>query len=329
VASAPVPTTQPKDNYHEEEALVSIGMTRSAAPYRPRLRPGVRNQILGLLFISPWLLGLLAFTVYPVLASLYYSFTVYNVIQPPRFVGLQNYLDMVTQDPSFPITLYNTLYMVILGLPAAIVISFLLAGLLNNQMVGRPLFRTIFFLPAIVPVVAVSMVWLWLYNPNYGLLNATLASLGMHVVPWLSSPSLAKLSLIIIGVWGQGTTIVIFLAALQDVPHELYDAARVDGANGLHRFVNITAPMCTPSILFVLITGLIGWFQYFTIPYIMTQGGPMQSTEVYSYYLFVNAFTFFKMGYASALAWILFLIIAVMSFIAFRSSGRWVYYAGG
>jgi multiple sugar transport system permease protein len=293
------------------------------------LSAGARNQILGLLFVSPWLVGLGAFTVYPISASLYYSFTVYNVIQPPRFVGLQNYVNMVTQDPTFPIIIFNTVYFVAFGLPSAMVVAFLLAALLNNPMVARPAFRTIFFLPSIVPVVAVAMVWLWLYNPNYGLANATLASLGLQVIPWLSSPSLAKLSLIVIGVWQQGTTVVIFLAALQDVPRELYDAAKVDGANGFRRFVSVTVPLCTPSILFVLITGLIGWFQYFTLPYIMTQGGPMQSTNVYSYYLFQNAFSFFKMGYASALSWVLFLIIVVFTFIAFRSSARWAYYAGG
>jgi multiple sugar transport system permease protein len=308
---------------------VSVQATGQSASRGFRLSTGARNQILGMLFISPWLIGLLAFTAYPIIASLYYSFTLYDVINPPRWVGLQNYTFMLSQDPTFPIIVYNTVYMVLLGLPTAMLVAFLLAALLNNQIVGRPVFRTIFFLPAIFPAVPVAMVWLWMYNPNYGLINSTLASWGFQVIPWLSSPALAKLSLIAINVWGQGTTIVIFLAALQDVPRELYDAAKVDGANGFHRFVNITVPMCTPSILFVLITGLIGWFQYFTLPYIMTQGGPMQSTNVYSYYLFQNAFTFFKMGYASALAWILFLIIVLFTFIAFRSSARWVYYAGG
>jgi len=295
---------------------------------RARLGVGARNQILGLLFISPWLIGLLAFTAYPILASLYYSFTLYDIINPPQWVGLQNYVFMLTQDRQMPIVVYNTLYMVILGLPMAMGASFLLAALLNNDIVARPIFRTIFFLPSIVPAVAVAMVWLWLYNPNYGLINSTLASLGAQVIPWLSSPSLAKLALIIISVWGSGTTIVIFLAALQDVPRELYDAAKVDGANAAHRFVHITIPMCTPSILFVMITGLIGWLQYFTLPFIMTNGGPMQSTNVYAYYLYQNAFSFFKMGYASAQSWLLFVIIVAATFIAFRTSARWVYYAG-
>jgi multiple sugar transport system permease protein len=305
-------------------------MAVTAAPARRGFRIGTatRNQILGLLFVAPWLIGFLAFTVYPILASLYYSFTLYDVINAPQWIGLQNYTFLLTQDPQFPTVLFNTVYLVALGLPTSMAVAFLLAGLLNNNIVGRPAFRTIFFLPSIVPAVAVAMVWLWLYNPNYGLLNATLATLGLQVIPWLSSPALAKISLIIIAVWGQGTTVVIFLAALQDVPRELYDAAKVDGANGYRRFMSITIPLCTPSILFVMITGLIGWFQYFTLPFLMTNGGPMQSTYPYAYYLYQNAFNFFKMGYASALSWILFLIIVIVTFIAFRSSARWVYYAG-
>jgi multiple sugar transport system permease protein len=294
-----------------------------------RLSTAARNQITGILFISPWIIGFLAFTAYPILSSLYYSFTLYDIINPPRWIGLNNYVFMLSQDPSFPIVIYNTVYFVVLGVPAAMIVAFLLAALLNNNIVARPLFRTFFFLPAIVPSVAVAMVWLWMYNPNYGLLDGTLGGLGLQVIPWLGSPSLAKISLIIISVWGQGATIVIFLAALQDVPRELYDAAKVDGANGYHRFVNVTIPLCTPSILFVLITGLIGWFQYFTIAWIITQGGPMQSTEVYSIYLYQSAFQFLKMGYAAALAWVLFVVIALFTFITFRSSARWVYYAGG
>jgi len=282
-----------------------------------------------MLFVAPWIIGFLVFTVYPIAASAYYSLTQYDIINEPRFIGLNNYVFMFSQDPSFPVVLYNTSYFVILGVPAGLVASFLFASLLNTNIVARPLFRTFFFLPSIVPSVAVAMVWLWMYNPSYGLVNASLTALHMQVVSWLGAPSLAKLSLIIINVWIQGGTIVIFLAALQDVPRELYDAAKVDGANALARFISVTIPMCTPSILFVLITGIIFTFQYFTIPWVMTQGGPMQSTEVYGIYLYRNAFAFFKMGYASALAWVLFVVIVTSTFIMFRSSARWVYYGGG
>jgi multiple sugar transport system permease protein len=299
----------------------------SVRPARRASSAAMRRQLLGLLFISPWILGFLGFTAYPILASLYYSFTSYNILSPPQFIGLGNYVFMFTQDATFPIIIYNTLYIVVIGVPSALVVAFLLAALLNNAIVWRSLFRTIFFLPSIVPAVAVAMVWQWVYSPNYGLFNSLLASWGLHIIPWLSSPSLAKISLIIVSLWGQGTAIVIFLAALQNVPRELYDAAKVDGASGFQRFLAVTIPMCTPSILFVLITGLIGWFQYFTIGFIMTNGGPMQSTNFYSIYLYQNAFAFFRMGYASSLAWVLFVIIVILTIVIFRSSARWVYYA--
>ncbi len=287
-----------------------------------------RNQIYGMLFVSPWIIGLLAFTVYPILASLYYSFTRYDVINAPTFVGLQNYVLLFTQDKDFPIVLSNTVYLVVVGVPLGLLVAFLLASLLNNSVKGRPLFRTIFFLPSIVPVIATAMVWLWVYNPNYGIINASLAAMGLQVIPWLSSPDLAKVSIIIVQVWLQGSAIVIFLAALQDVPRELYEAAKVDGATAYHRFRNVTIPLCTPSILFVLITGLIGAFQEFSLTWILTRGGPMESTTFYGIYLYQNAFQFFKMGYASALAWVLFVIIVIFTIITFRSSARWVYYAG-
>jgi multiple sugar transport system permease protein len=293
-----------------------------------RLTTGMRSQLIGLAFISPWIVGMLAFTAYPILASLYYSFHRYDVINPPVFIGLDNYAFMLFEDPTFRVVLYNTIYIVVVGIPIAIAVSFLLASLLNADIVGRPVFRTIFFLPSIVPAIAVAMVWLWFYNPNYGLVNATLAAWGFQVVPWLSSPSLSKLSLIIISVWGQGATIVIFLAALQDVPRELYDAAKVDGADAVQRFRHVTIPMCTPSILFVVVTHLIGWFQYFTIAWVMTQGGPLQSTEFYSMYLYRSAFAYLKMGYASSLAWMLFLIVVTCTILIFRSSDRWVHYRG-
>jgi multiple sugar transport system permease protein len=171
-------------------------------------------------------------------------------------------------------------------------------------------------------------VWLWIYNPRYGLVNSFLASQGVQAIPWLSSPQLAKPSLIIIMCWAQGSAIVIFLAALQDVPRSLYDAAIVDGANRYQRFWHVTVPMCTPAILFNLLMGLISTFQFFTLPWLLTQGGPNRATEFYGIYLYRNAFLFFKMGYASALAWLLFLIIVAFTAVLFRTSARWVYYGG-
>lgn len=300
-----------------------------ALPVRRRvLTPPLRRLLTGLLFVSPWLVGFCLFTLYPIMASFYYSLTEYDVINPPRFIGLANYVDLLTADDNFFTVLYNTIYFVALGVPSGIVITFLLAALLNNPMRLRPFFRTIFFLPAIVPAVASAMVWLWIYNPSYGLISSQMASFGMTAIPWLSSPGLAKISLIIIHVWAQGTAMLIFLASLQDVPRTLYDAAQVDGANAVQRLRHVTVPMCTPAILFVMLTGMIGIFQTFTVPWLMTEGGPRLSTEFYGIYLYRNAFTFFKMGYASALAWILFLIAILVTIALFRSSARWVYYGG-
>ncbi|MEM7029495.1 MAG: sugar ABC transporter permease [Chloroflexota bacterium] len=287
-----------------------------------------RNILKGLAFVSPWLVGYLAFTIYPILASGYYSFTRYDVIRAPRFVGFENYTNLFVNDEIFWTVIYNTLYLVIIGVPAGIVTAFLLATLLNRPMRARPLFRTIFFLPVLVPAVASAEVWRWVYNTNYGVINSVLIGLELPVIPFLSSVALAKPSLILIHMWAQGTAIVIFLAALQDVPRSLYDAATVDGANNFQKFWNVTIPMTTPAILFVSLTGMIGMFQYFTQGWLLTEGGPNEATEFYSIYLYRNAFQYFKMGYASALAWILFVIILVVTLLIFRSSARWVYYAG-
>lgn len=304
-------------------------LTRDQAQRYRRLTPNeTRNLVKGLVFISPWIFGFLAFTIYPILASLYYSFTFYDVISAPRWVGLRNYQVLLFEDTNFRVVVWNTLYFVVLAVPLGAAVAFLLAVLLNNELKFRPLFRTIFFLPSIVPVVAVAMVWLWIYNPRFGLINSTLAAFGIPAIPWLSSPSMVKPSLIIIYCWAQGSAMIIFLAALQDVPRSLYEAALVDGANRLQQFWHVTIPMTTPAILFVLLTGLIGTFQYFMPAWVMTQGGPLLASEFYGMYLYRVAFQHFKMGYASSLAWILFIIIVIATIILFRSSARWVYYAG-
>lgn len=300
----------------------------AAATARVRRREA-RRILNGSLFISPWILGFIAFTIYPVIASFYYGLTRYDVVRPARFIGLENYQELLFKDTMFRIVLGNTLYFVVVGVPAGLVTAFLIANLLNQEVKGRSVFRTIFFIPSIVPAVASVMVWLWIYNTQYGLVDGVLVSVGMRAIPWLSDPDLAKISLIIIQCWGQGASIVIFLAALQDVPREMHEAAVIDGATSLRRFMHITIPLTTPSILFVLITGLIGTFQSFILPYLLTNGGPNNATELYAVYLYRNAFEFFKMGYASAMAWILFLIIVVFSVAVFRSSARWVYYAAG
>ncbi len=300
----------------------------TAVARRSAARKELSADLKGMLFVSPWILGFVGFTVYPIAASLYYSFMRYDVIRKPAYIGLENYITLFTRDERFRVVMGNTLYIVIFGVPLGLVTAFLLAELLNQNMRFRPLFRTIFFIPSIVPVVASAMVWLWVYNTQHGVINSILIGMGMRAIPFLSSPVLAKPSLILIRCWAQGGAMVIFLAALQDVPRSLYDAALVDGAGALARFRHITIPMTTPAILFVLITDLIDAFQQFTFPYLLTGGGPVDSTEFYGIYLYHNAFQFFKMGYASAMAWILFIVIVVFTVLVFRTSARWVYYGG-
>jgi len=266
-------------------------------------------------------------TVYPMGATIYYSLCRYDIVSPPRFAGLRNFIYML-HDDKLRIVIGNTLYFVLLGVPAGLIVAWCLANLLNPQIRFRSVFRMIFFIPTIVPVVVSASVWEWVYAPIYGLINSTLTALGVGSIPWLSSPALAKISLIICHCWAQGAAIVIFLAALQDVPASLYDAALVDGAGRWQRFWHVTIPMCTSSILFVFLTSLIGMFQYFTFGWLLTQGRPNMSTEFYGLYLYRNGFRYFKMGYASALALLLFLIIVGFTLLIFRTSARWVYYGG-
>lgn len=286
------------------------------------------NLVKGLLFISPWLIGFLAFTIYPIGASAYYSLTRYDVVRPPRFVGLENYTELLLDDQTMRVVTGNTLWWVAVAVPVGIIIPFLLANLLNKPFAGRSLFRAVFFMPSIIPVVASALTWQWLLNTNYGLINGFVMANGMKRIAFLSNPGLAKPSLAVINAWAQGSAMVIFIAALEEVPRSLYEAALVDGANGWHRFWRITVPMCTPAMLFLLITGLIGGFQLFGLPWLLTQGGPNQATEFYSIYLYRNAFLYSKMGYASALAWILFVLAVTASLTIFLSSSRWVYYRG-
>ena len=285
-----------------------------------------QNLGVGLFFISPWLIGFLIWVLYPLGSSLYYSFTRYDLLRPPVWLGLQNYIEIFTDDPHFGTVTYNTFYYVVLSVPLGVVSAFLLATLLNNDVRGRSLFRTIFFFPAIVPAVVTAMVWQFLLHTQYGAINATLAGWGFKTIPFISNPTLAKPSLILIHIWAQGNAMVIFLATLQDVPRTLYEAAIVDGANAWHKFWHISVPMCTPVILFNLIMGFIGGFQSFTLPWLLTGGGPNDATEFYALHLYRNAFQYLRMGKASALAWILFVVVVLFTILLFRSSARWVYY---
>ncbi len=287
-----------------------------------------RELFLGLLFASPWIIGFLAFTVYPLGSSLYYSFTRYDLMREPVFLGLDNYVKIVTTDEDFRLVMQNTFYWVLLSAPLGVVAAYLLATLLNTHIIGRSFFRAIFFIPSIVPAAVTAIVWQFLLNVQYGAFNATLKGLGMQTIPFLSNPQWVKPSLLVIHMWAQGSAMVIFLAALQDVPRSLYDAATVDGANAVQKFLHVTIPMTSPVILFNMVLAFIGGFQTFTLPWLLTGGGPNKATEFYALYLYRNAFSYLRMGKASALAWILFLIVVTFTVILFKASGRVVYYAG-
>lgn len=293
-----------------------------------------RQLIWGLAFCAPVIIGLLVFMAYPILASLAYSFTRYSVMKPPVWVGAANYAYLV-HDKLFWKSLANTAYFAALSVPLGILVALGLAMLLNLKVRGQALYRTFFFVPTIVPLVAGSVLWIWLFNPQNGAINAILrpifARLGLGEPPgWFADPAWAKPAIVLWSIWGVGGAMMIFLAALQDVPKELLEAAEVDGARPWHRIRHVTLPFISPQILFVFIMGLIGAFQFFTPAYVMTNGtgGPVDSTLFYSLYLFNVAFADFKMGYACALAWILFLLILGLTALIFKTSARYVYYAG-
>jgi len=294
----------------------------------PSAKRELRRTFKGLAFCSPWIIGFLLFSLLPILSSLYFSFNDYSVLQPPSWTGLSNYANLLTDDPLFWKSLGNTLFYAVGVTLIGGVLAISLALLLNSNVRGLAVYRTIFYVPVIVPVVASTIIWLWLFNPQIGLLNYLFSFFGLPPIPWLTDPRWAKPALILMSLWGVGNSVVIFLAGLQDIPKELYEAAELDGASGWQKTRFVTLPMLSSVAFFNLVIGLIAGFQVFTQAYVMTSGGPADSTLFYALYLYKNAFQFFKMGYASAQAWILFLLIVACTVIIFRSSSRWVYYAG-
>ncbi len=300
-----------------------------------RLRMAQKEALEGYLYISPWLLGFLIFTLGPMLVSLYLSLTEYAIIKPPKFVGLNNYTTIVN-DPLFWKSLENTIYYTVIFVPLSILGSLGCALLLNRPLRGRSIFRSILFLPSITPVVATAVLWIWLLQPQVGLVNYLLSLVGIPGPGWLTSPAWAKPALILISLWGSigGATMLIFLAGLQGVPSELLEAAEVDGAGGWTRFWRITLPLLSPTLFFATILGLIGAFQQFTLAYVATSsvgqgrpaGGPVYSTLFYVLNLYQQAFDYWNMGYASALAWTFLVFVLAITFVQLVLSRRWVYY---
>ncbi|MCX7004622.1 MAG: sugar ABC transporter permease [bacterium] len=288
---------------------------------------------IGLLFTAPWSIGLLAFVLYPVLASLYHSFCDYSVFRTAVWIGFDNYRELL-RDEVFWKTIWNTGIFALAAIPLGIVVAVALAMLLNTKSHGMVVYRTIFFIPSLVPMVTLAMLWMWIFNGSYGILNyglngvLRLLHLPFEAPGWLLDPHWAKPALVLMGMWGCGNAIVIFLAGLQDIPVSLYEAAEIDGASRWQKTIHVTLPMLSPVIYFNVIMGIIGTFQVFAVPYIMTGGGPQRATLFYAMYIFQTAFEDLRMGYASAQAVILFLIILACTYLATRVMRKHVHYGG-
>lgn len=289
-----------------------------------------RNLLTGLLFISPWLAGFFLFLLIPFFLTIYYSFCDFSLLQPPVFRGIENYRELF-HDSVFWKSLKVTFIYASFALPAGILISLSLAILLNSPVPGQAAWRTIVFLPSLVPAVANAMLWMWMFNRSNGLINGLLEWLGVSLnnrPNWLGTPEWAMPAIILMSFWSVGNTVVIYLAGLQDVPKELYEAAEIDGASWMGRLINVTLPMISPVIFFNLITSLIGIFGFPVVPYVMIGAGPDRATYFYTIHLYENAFGFLKMGTASAMAMVQLAIVLVLTGIAMYTSKKWVHYQG-
>ena len=297
---------------------------------RPRRRLLTGQAIEGYLCIAPWLIGFVCFVAGPMMAALIISFTDWSMLSAPEWVGLGNYAKLF-EDPLFYNVLFNTAFISFISVPLQLGLALLMAIGLNEKLKGLAFFRTIFFLPSQMPVVASALLWLWVFNPEFGLINAGLNTLNLPVFRWLFDPDLAKPSIVLITLWGGiGTPLLIFLAGLQGIPESLHEAAAIDGAGALARFRHVTLPMLSPIIFFNLIIGVIASFQaYFTLVFITTQGGPANTSLIFILYIYFKAFRDFAMGYAAALAWLLFMIVVALTAINFGLARFWVHYEGG
>ena len=305
---------------------------RSTAPAKRRISwrtmtPQQRRDAkTGYLALSPWMIGFVIFFVFPILATLYFSFTQWTLVEPPIWVGLDNYIRMFTRDPLFVSSLKATTLFVALSLPLKLVLGLLLALLLNLKIPGMNLFRTIFFVPAVISGVAVSLMWIWFLQPDTGVVNTLLSYIGVQGPYWFWDRDWALPSVAIMSIWKVGGAAIIYLAGLQNIPAHLYEAAKIDGANKWRQFWRITLPLLTPTLFFQLIIELIDAFKIFTEAFVITKGGPLKATYFFLYYFYEEAFRNFNMGYASALALFLLLVIMSATVFVYRTSGRWVFY---
>ena len=276
-------------------------------------------------FASPWIIGFIGLLIIPIGSSLVLSFTKWDILTPPTWVGLQNYIE-IFNDPLFYKSLRVTLTYTLFSVPLTVIIAFFVALLLNTQVKGINVYRTIFYLPAVISGVAVALLWAWIFNPEFGLINNLLIKIGIEGPRWIYDEAWVMPSLIIMSLWGVGGGVILYLAGLQGIPKDLYEAATLDGVNWWHKLIYITLPSMSPIILFTTITGIIAALQTFTQAYIMTSGGPNHASLFYVYYIYSHAFRWYKMGTACALAWIFFVIVFVISMIALKVASKFVYY---
>jgi multiple sugar transport system permease protein len=295
---------------------------------RTSLSIGSNKELLFHIFALPWILGILIFFLFPACMSFYYSLTSYDIVTAPKFIGMENYVNLFANDELFITCLKNTLYMVAFSLPISLVIQLLMALLMNWDIKGIAWFRTIYYLPVLVPPVSTSILFSMVYDEDYGLLNSFIHLFGIPSQQWLNTVYLSKPSIILLGLWTAGSGMLIYLANLKDIPVSMYESASMDGANSWWRFWKITLPMMTPTIFFQLVMGIIFTFQLFTESFVLTMGGPDYSTYFLMYYIYLSAFKYGRMGSASAMAWILFIIILIITVIIVKSSKSWVHYEG-
>lgn len=297
-------------------------------PKKKTMNKKVREGLIGYAFASLWLIGILGFTIYPLLTSFYYSFTNYNMIDKPGFIGFTNYVTLFTMDDLFWKSLGNTLFQVVVGTIFSIVVGILVACVLNKPIKGIGIWRTIFYLPNVVSSVAMALLWTWIFNKDYGLLNEFLGIFGIKDINWLGDERLVKFSLILMSAWGSGVTALFFLGAMKGIPNYLYEAADIAGVSKTKQFFSITIPLITPTILFMLVTSIIGNFQYFMMAYIMVGKGTNNSAYYLAYYLYDMAFNYNRLGYASAISWVMFIIVILIVGVIVKTSKKWVYYLG-
>jgi multiple sugar transport system permease protein len=312
--------------------MASQSVVTRSSQREGRVTPQRREFLAGLAFISPWIIGFLVFTAGPMAVSLGLSFTDYDVLNPPRFIGISNY-QRLFQDPRFMTSLGNSIFYAVLHVPSIMIVALALALLLNRVGKAAGFFRTAFYLPSVTPAVAIGTLWLWILNPRIGLVNQGLDLIGIQGPGWTTDPNWIKPGIVVMGLWSVGSTVILYLAAIRNVPNELYEAARIDGASAWRQLWNITIPLISGTIFFTLIVNTIASLQIFAEVYTMCFGnmnsGPASSAGLfYNIYLFRQAFEFLRMGYASAMAWVLFIIILILTVIQLRVSKRWVYYEG-